>query len=136
MSVTSRADSATQFHDGRADRLPRIKGRLSGRIGLLDRPLTSYYLVLGITMLLLALGLVMVLSTSSAAALDSGGSPYAGFQKQLLGVAIGLPLMWLAARSSPALFRAAAYPLMLISVIGLLLAITIGISSGGAARWL
>jgi cell division protein FtsW len=105
------------------------------RPGLLDRPLTSYYLVLGITMLLLALGLVMVLSTTSAAALDSGGSPYAGFQKQLVGVAIGLPLMWLAARSSPAVFRAAAYPLMAVSVIGLLLAITSGVTSGGAARW-
>jgi cell division protein FtsW len=108
---------------------------MPARPGLLDRPLTSYYLVLGITMLLLALGLVMVLSTTSAAALDSGGSPYAGFQKQLVGVAIGLPLMWLAARSSPAVFRAAAYPLMAVSVIGLLLAITSGVTSGGAARW-
>jgi len=111
------------------------RSRLTGRLGLLDRPLTSYYLVLGITMLLLALGLVMVLSTSSAAALDNGGSPYAGFQKQLLGVAIGLPLMWLAARSSPAVFRAAAYPLMALSVIGLLLAITIGVPTAGATRW-
>ena len=142
MSAVSPADAAAQFRGGRPagqprveGRPPRVKGRLSGRIGLLDRPLTSYYLVLGITMLLLALGLVMVLSTSSAAALDSGGSAYAGFQKQLLGVAIGLPLMWLAARSSPAVFRAAAYPLMTVSVIGLLLAITIGVTNGGAARW-
>ena len=35
-------------------------------LGLLDRPLTSYYLILGCTLLLLGLGLVMVLSTSSA----------------------------------------------------------------------
>ena len=33
-------------------------GRVSAALRLLDRPLTSYYLVLGITMLLLALGLV------------------------------------------------------------------------------
>ena len=67
MSVTSPADTEAQFRDSRPARLPglpRVKGRLSSRIGLLDRPLTSYYLVLGITMLLLALGLVMVLSTS------------------------------------------------------------------------
>jgi cell division protein FtsW len=120
---------------GRAGGRPAAADRVPARPGLLDRPLTSYYLVLGITMLLLALGLVMVLSTTSAAALDSGGSPYAGFQKQLVGVAIGLPLMWLAARSSPAVFRAAAYPLMAVSVIGLLLAITSGVTSGGAARW-
>jgi cell division protein FtsW len=135
VSTVSPAGSATPLAGRGPARLPRVKGRVSGRLGLLDRPLTSYYLVLGITMLLLALGLVMVLSTSSAAALDSGGSPYAGFQKQLLGVAIGLPLMWLAARSSPAVFRAAAYPLLTVSVIGLLLAITIGVPNHGAARW-
>ncbi len=135
MSAAGPAGGAAQFRGSSPASLPRVRGRMSGRIGLLDRPLTSYYLVLGLTMLLLALGLVMVLSTSSAAALDSGGSPYAGFQKQLLGVAIGLPLMWLAARSSPAIFRAAAYPLMAVSVIGLLLAITIGVTANGASRW-
>ena len=83
-------------------------GRVSAALRLLDRPLTSYYLVLGITMLLLALGLVMVLSTSSATAIQAGGSPYAGFQKQLIGVLVGLLLMWIAAKSSPTLFRAVA----------------------------
>ena len=134
MSVTTPAGRMMRLR-GRAGRPPPAAASMPARPGLLDRPLTSYYLVLGITMLLLALGLVMVLSTTSAAALDSGGSPYAGFQKQLVGVAIGLPLMWLAARSSPAVFRAAAYPLMAVSVIGLLLAITSGVTSGGAARW-
>ena len=70
----------------------RAAGRVAAALRLLDRPLTSYYLVLGLTMLLLALGLVMVLSTSSAQSIAQGGSPYAGFQKQLLGVVVGLPL--------------------------------------------
>ena len=39
---------------------------------LLDRPLTSYYLIAGITTLLLCLGLVMVLSTASVADLSAG----------------------------------------------------------------
>src|SRR5215469_17049575 len=99
-------------------------------LGPLDRPLTSYYLHLGITTLLLALGLVMVLSTSSVQQLDQGGSPYSGFQHQLLGVLLGLPCMWLAARCSPAIFRAAAYPLMFIAILGLLLTPVIGVSSG------
>jgi cell division protein FtsW len=112
--------------------------QLPGWLALLDRPLTSYYLILGITMLLLALGLVMVLSTSSAVALDSGTSPYAGFQKQLFGVAVGLPLMWAAARSSPAIFRALAYPLMGVSMLGMLLVMVpgIGVTINGATRWL
>jgi cell division protein FtsW len=114
----------------------RARYRAMAGVRPLDRPLTSYYLVLGITVLLLALGLVMVLSTSSAQALTQGGSPYAGFQKQLVGVVVGLPLMWIAAKSSPVLFRAAAYPMVAISLLGLMLVLAVGHSSGGAQRWI
>jgi cell division protein FtsW len=103
-------------------------------LAALDRPLTSYYLILGITTLLLALGLVMVLSTSSVAQLDQGGSVYSGFQHQLIGVLLGLPCMWLAARSAPTVFRAAAYPLMFLAVIALLLTPVIGVTYAGATR--
>jgi cell division protein FtsW len=103
---------------------------------LLDRPLTDYYLVLGITVLLLAIGLVMVLSTSSAQELSTGGAPYAGFQKQLLGVLLGLPLMWIASRSSPMVFRALAYPAMAVSVLGLVLVLAVGHTVGGGERWI
>ena len=47
---------------------------------LLDRPLTSYYLVLGITVLLLGLGLVMVQSTASVADLAAGTCIASGCQ--------------------------------------------------------
>src|SRR5580704_14655894 len=79
-----------------------VRDRIGAWRALLDRPLTSYYLVLGTTMLLLGLGLVMVLSTASVADLSAGLSPYSDFKKQLLGAAVGLPLMWVAARSRPA----------------------------------
>src|ERR1700756_1633157 len=94
---------------------------------LLDRPLTSYYLVLGITLLLLGLGLVMVQSTASVADLSAGLSPYSDFKKQLLGAAIGLPLMWVAARSRPRLFRACAYPLLAVAIVGLGLTLIHGV---------
>ena len=105
---------------------------------LLDRPLTSYYLVLGITLLLLGLGLVMVQSTASVADLAAGLSPYSDFKKQLLGACVGLPLMWVAARSSPRLFRALAYPLLAISVVGLCLTLIhgVGVTQNGASRWI
>ncbi|HYB87443.1 MAG TPA: putative peptidoglycan glycosyltransferase FtsW, partial [Streptosporangiaceae bacterium] len=112
------------------------RGQLASLIAVLHRPLASYYLILGITTLLVALGLVMVLSTSSVAQLAEGASPYSGFQHQLVGVLLGLPCMWLAARASPGLFRAAAYPLMFVSVVGLLLVPLIGVKSGGATRYL
>jgi cell division protein FtsW len=111
-------------------------GRVMAALRLLDRPLTSYYLVLGITMLLLALGLVMVLSTSSAQSIAAGGSPYAGFQKQLIGVVVGLPLMWIAAKSSPTLYRAAAYPMVGASVLGLMLVLVVGHTVQGGERWI
>jgi cell division protein FtsW len=116
--------------------LPGARDRVRSALGLLDRPLTSYYLIVGITVLLLVLGLVMVLSTSSAYELDTGGPPYAGFQKQLLGVLVGLPVMWAAAKSSPALFRAAAYPLLGLSVLGLMLVLVLGKTVNGAERWI
>ena len=124
-----------------APRLPGL-GDVRDRIGmwraLLDRPLTSYHLVLGITVLLLGLGLVMVQSTASVADLAAGLSPYFDFSKQLLGAAVGLPLMWVAARSSPRLFRAFAYPLLAVSVVGLCLTLIhgVGVSQNGASRWI
>ncbi len=115
-----------------------VKDRVGAWRALLDRPLTSYYLVLGITILLLVLGLVMVESTASVFDLLNGLAPYTDFSKQLLGAAIGLPLMWLVAHSSPRVFRAFAYPLLAVSAVGLALTLIrgIGVSSGGASRWI
>ena len=115
-----------------------VRDRIGMWRALLDRPLTSYYLVLGITMLLLGLGLVMVQSTASVVDLAAGLSAWSDFKKQLLGAAVGLPLMWLAARSSPRLFRAFAYPLLAVAVVGLCLTLIrgVGVSQNGAARWI
>ena len=111
---------------------------LAGVRGLLDRPLASYYLVVGIAALLLALGLVMVLSASSVQMLSQGDSPFLQFQKQLFGVALGLPIMWGASRLPPTAFRVIAYPLMGVSIVGLLLAVIpgVGVETNGAARWI
>jgi cell division protein FtsW len=115
-----------------------LRVKISAWRALLDRPLTSYYVVLGVTMLLLGLGLVMVQSAASVADLSAGLSPYSDFKKQLLGAAVGLPLMWVAARCSPRLFRAFAYPLLAVAIVGLGLTLIhgVGVSQNGAARWI
>ncbi len=115
-----------------------VRDRIGAWRALLDRPLTSYYLVFGLTTLLLGLGLVMVLSTASVIDLSAGLSPYSDFKKQLLGAAIGLPLMWIAARSSPRLFRAFAYPLLAVAIVGLVLTLIrgVGVTQNGASRWI
>jgi cell division protein FtsW len=140
LRVTGDGDDLAELS---ADALPLrgldgVRDRIGMWRALLDRPLTSYYLVLGITALLLGLGLVMVQSTASVADLSAGLSPYSDFKKQLLGAAVGLPLMWAAARSSPRLFRALAYPLLAIAVVGLGLTLIHGVavSQNGAARWI
>jgi cell division protein FtsW len=119
-------------------RLGSVRAITGSWRALFDRPLTSYYLLLGLTFLLLGLGLVMVQSTASVMDLSQGRSPYSDFTKQLLGVAVGLPLMWLAARSKPGLFRACAYPLLAVSVVGLGLTLIHGVgqSMNGASRWI
>jgi cell division protein FtsW len=107
-------------------------------VGLLDRPLTSYYLVLGCSMLLLTLGLTMVLASSNVEQLQETGSAFTLFQKQAMWVAVGLPAMWVAAKMPPKAFRALAYPVLLVSVIGLIIVLIpgLGTTAWGATRWI
>jgi cell division protein FtsW len=115
-----------------------VRERVRAARALLDRPLTSYYLILGITTLLLCLGLMMVLSTASVTDLAQGESPYHDFEWQVVGIVVGLPIMWLMARSSPRVFRAMAYPLLAVSVIGLGLTLIPGVAvkHNDVARWI
>jgi cell division protein FtsW len=121
------------------DARQRVLGLRDGALrvkALLDRPLASYYLVLGCTLLLLAVGLMMVLSTSTAYDLDIGAPPYSMFEKQLLGAVGGLVIIWLAIKTPPRFFRAFAYPLLLAVLLGLVLVLLFGRETEGAKRWL
>ncbi len=108
------------------------------RVPLLARPLASYYLVLSSAGLLLALGLVMVLSASSVNAFRVSGSSYSVFLKQLMWVAVGLPLLVVASRLQARSFRRLAYPLLLASLAGLVLVLVPGIGKSvlGSSRWI
>ena len=104
----------------------------------LDRPLTSYHLVLGCTALLLALGLVMVLSASSVYSFLTHGSSYYVFTRQAVWVCVALPLGWVASRLPLRWFGWLAYPALLVSVA--LLALTyhpsFGVLVNGNRNWL
>jgi cell division protein FtsW len=114
----------------------RVRDATQRLTALLDKPLASYYLVLGCTLLLLGVGLMMVLSAGTAYDLDNGYPAYSMFLKQLAGAVVGLVLMWLAARSSPRVFRAFAYPLLLAALVGVALVLLFGVEVDGAKRWL
>ena len=113
-----------------------ILPRAAERLKLLDRPLTSYYLLIGTSGLLLAIGLVMVLSTSAASQLDAGGSPYSVFAKQLLGAGAGLAVIVVLVKIPVRLLRAVAYPLLLGTMAGLAMVLAFGTSAYGAERWI
>ena len=87
------------------------------------RPLTNYYLLLGSISLLLTIGLLMVLSSSSVEAFEKTGDSYAIVKRQLMWVAIGLPLAFLASRVSLSWVRRLAYPAFSLSLV--LLALTV-----------
>jgi cell division protein FtsW len=103
---------------------------------LLEKPLTTYYLIIMCSALLLALGLMMVLSASSIEALQKTGSPFSWFIKQSLSAAVGLPLMWGCSRLPVKVFRWAGYPLMALSILALVMVLFIGSSELGAQRWI
>jgi len=142
LDLATGADAEQPGPGGESSGLPESTGGLRARVHtvreLIARPLTPYYLILGITALLLMLGLVMVLSTGSIRDLTAGESPYSDFIHQLIGVLVGIPITWLAARSSPRVFRAAAYPLLAISIVGLGLTLIHGVGQevNGASRWI
>ncbi|WP_219470597.1 putative lipid II flippase FtsW [Nonomuraea rhizosphaerae] len=103
---------------------------------LLERPLTTYYLIIGCSGLLLALGLMMVLSASSIEAMQKTGDPFTWFLKQSISAALGVPLMWICSRLPYKFFRWAGYPLIALSVIALVMVLFIGSSELGAQRWI
>jgi len=114
----------------------RSRPPATGRV--LDRPLTSYHLIVGCTAFLLGLGLVMVLSASSVKAYAASGSSLSIFQKQLLWALVGVPLMWWVSRLPVVVFRALAIPLLLASVVLLALVLVpgLGVEVNGNRNWL
>ncbi|WP_193318982.1 putative lipid II flippase FtsW [Nonomuraea phyllanthi] len=103
---------------------------------LLDKPLTTYYLIIMCSALLLALGLMMVLSASSIEALQKTGSPFSWFIKQSVSTAVGVPLMWICSRLPVKFFRWAGYPAMALSILALVMVLFIGSAELGAQRWI
>jgi cell division protein FtsW len=104
----------------------------------LDKPLTSYHLVLGVSSLLLSLGLLMVLSASSVTSLNEYGNSYAIFTKQAIWVAVGVPVALIASRLPIGLVRFVAWPALLVSIglIGLTYLPGFGVSVNGNRNWL
>ena len=104
----------------------------------MDRPLTSYYLLLGASALLLTIGLIMVLSASSVYSFkEHDGDSYAIVKRQLLWVVIGIPCAWIASRLPYREIRRLSWVGILVSVVLLALTQTpLGTTVNGNTNWL
>lgn len=96
----------------------------------------SSILVAGSTLLLVFIGLVMVLSSSSITSyLDDQGF-FGGFWKQLTYAAVGIPLMFLSSRFPLAFWKRWAWPLLFLGIGMQLLVFTpLGIETYGNRNW-
>ena len=104
----------------------------------LDRPLTSYYLLLGASALLLTIGLIMVLSASSVYSFkEHDGDSYAIVKRQLMWVVLGIPCAWIASRLPYQAIRRLSWVGILVAVVLLTLTQTpLGTTVNGNTNWL
>jgi cell division protein FtsW len=104
---------------------------------LFDRPLTSYYLLLAASTLLLTIGLLEVLSASSVYSYKVHGNSYHVFLKQLTWVLLGLPIAFVASRMPHRLLRWLAWPALIVSAVLIYLTGTsLGFEVNGNRNWL
>jgi cell division protein FtsW len=105
---------------------------------LLDRPLTSYYLLLGSCTLLLTIGLIMVLSASSVYSYKQfDGNSYHVFFRQLTWVTLALPTALVVSRLPHRVLRSLAWPGLLLSIVLIYLTHTgLGMTVNGNRNWL
>ena len=101
-------------------------------------PVTSYYLIGGVSLLLLALGLIMVLSSSSIYSLASsdGASAFADFFSQAAYALIAVPLAFGLSRLPVRAYRSLAWVAMLVTLAMQALVFTpLARADGGNANW-
>lgn len=108
-----------------------------GRVALLlQHPLSTYYLLLGTTLLLLVLGLIMVLSASSIESFRIFGSSYTLAQRQAMFAVVGVVAMLLASRTSVEFWRGFAWVLLGIAFVLLVAVLVIGHEVAGQRNWI
>lgn len=126
--------AAAGEHGPAAQRAPGARTAWRGPVLLGD---LDGVLVL-VALALLALGTVMVASASMTVAARAFDSPWFYFNRQIVFVALGIGLAWLAVQVPLARWRELAMPLMLVGVLLLALVLMPGLGRTvkGSTRWL
>lgn len=136
--MASTSASPSTAPRGSAENVASRRGPLAVFRAMLDRPLASYYLLLGCSGLLLTIGLVMVLSASSVWAYEHlDGDSYFMVKRQLIWVALGIPAAWVASRLPLRMIRWLSWPALLLAAVLLYLTTTsLGVTRHGQTNWL
>ena len=104
---------------------------------VLDRPLTSYHLVLGSVALLLIVGIMMVLSASSVNAYLTHGDSYFYVKRQVIFLGVGVLGAFTIMKLPPSTLRLLSWFGLGIATVLLILTYTpLGISVNGNRNWL
>ncbi|WP_340538699.1 putative lipid II flippase FtsW [Nocardioides sp. GXZ039] len=130
------ASGATKVETPRRGLTSRPSSWIGALREALDRPLTTYYLILGAAALLLTIGLIMVLSASSVGAYRDTGNSYSVVLRQLTWVIVGLPAAFVASRVPHQWVRRLTYPAFSISLLLLLATARFGVLINGNKNWL
>ena len=94
-------------------------------------------MLLGVVALLVALGVLMVLDVTYFYGWERYGDPFRFFRMHLISVAAGVTALIIASRVRLGLYGRAAVPAIAITVVGMLAVLSpLGVSSGGAQRWM
>ncbi|GMA37166.1 FtsW/RodA/SpoVE family cell cycle protein [Demequina litorisediminis] len=101
-------------------------------------PVTTYYLLIAGTSILVLVGLALVLSTTSNYALraDSGASPYRLFLTQAIALVIGLIGLVVGSHLSLAWWKKLAPFVLGVSILMLALVPFVGKDVGGNKNWI
>lgn len=87
-------------------------------------------------MILVAFGLVMVLSASSPSALSETGDSYKYIKKQGISAVLGLVAMMACSKVDYHIFRKMKWLIYILFIVLLVLVGFVGIDAGGARRWI
>ena len=117
----------------------RPSTRSGGWLSRFDSPVTTYYLLVCVTVALVVFGLIMVLSASSIVSIDSSKarSPYAIFISQAMFASVGAVALVVASRMSVAAWKRLALPILAVGFgLQLLVLSPLGTAVGGNQNWL
>ncbi|WP_432571434.1 putative lipid II flippase FtsW [Kineococcus sp. SYSU DK005] len=108
------------------------------RLRLLDSPLATHHVLLATTSLLVVIGLVMVLSSSSVESLQAKGTQFYYFKRQATFAVLGAVVLVVASRVRADRWHRLALPALLgaAALQALCFVPGIGIPSGGNRNWI